>query len=277
MKEEILRAISRLGIENAAICAHCSLRSFGRRVEADTLIDAFLQQGCTLLVPAFSDQYEARPVPQYMPKQNGAGDYSYFLHKQYPPMPPFDTASKQITAEEMGVFAQRVLLREQSQRGNHPLNSFAALGPCAGRLVRGQTARQVYEPLAQLCREGGYVLLMGVGLGSATLIHYAEQLAGRTPFLRWAQGEGGRVVPVLAGSCSEGFFRLEAALEGCARRARVGGSDWVCYPAKEMAEICRAQIAAHPEITHCGDPACERCGDAQKGGPELEGIEWEQE
>lgn len=274
MKEDILRAIQRLGMEHAEICAHCSMRSFAHAIQADALIDCFLQMGCTILVPAFSDQYEARPIPAYMPEQNGAGDYSYFLQQHYAPSPPFSTVSREITLEEMGVFAQRVLLRAGSQRGNHPLNSFAALGPSAGRLVRSQTPRNVYAPLAQLCQDDGYVLLMGTTLNSATMLHYAEQLAGRTPFLRWAQGEAGRVVPALAGSCSEGFWRLGAALEGCARRIQVGKSDWVCYPAKEMAEICRAQIAEHPEITHCGDPDCARCNDALKGGPDLGGIEW---
>lgn len=272
----ITDAIHALGLDGAEVCIHASMKSFGQPVKggADAIIDAFLEKGCTILVPTFSNQYEAPPVPSFMPEQNGAGDYSYFLEQEYGAARPFDTASQEITAEEMGVFPQRVLLREGRVRGNHPLNSFTALGGSAERLVGGQTARDVYAPLRQLYDDDGFVLLMGVGLTSATIIHCAEQLAGRTPFLRWAYGQSGKTVPVLAGGCSEGFGHFEKALEGYARRAIVGESRWVCYRARDILDVCKERISADPNITHCGDPSCNRCNDAVKGGPDLKGGCW---
>jgi len=275
-KNELLCAVEALGLAGKEVCIHASMRSFGDRIEGglSALIDVFLEKGCTILVPTFSDDYEAAPVEPYKPDQNGAGDYSWWASIDFSNVPVFDTASKSITVEEMGVFAQAVLESEGAVRGNHPLNSLTALGEGAAALVAGQTARDVYAPLAQLCRDGGYVLMMGTGLESATIIHYAEELAGRVPFIRWALNEKRETIPVSAGSCSEGFGHLQGIADTMAKKVTVGGSEWCCLPAKEFAEACAAAIQADPMITHCGEPGC-RCDDAVKGGPV--GFVWDEE
>ena len=274
MALDIDRAISEFNLEKAEICIHSSLKSFGCHLEGgtDTIIRAFLKKGCTIMVPTFSDLYEVCPVEKYMPPQNGAGDYSYFLNRQYLDAPPFDVSSKEISTEDMGVFARDVLLHENSVRGDHPLNSFTALGRYAQRLVGGQTPKDVYAPLRQLCADDGYVLLMGVDLTSATILHYAEQLAGRNPFIRWALDHSGEVIPVSVGSCSEGFNCFEGVLAGYAKTVMVGKSRWICCKAREIVEVCKDYILKHPNATHCGDPSCDRCNDAVKGGPDLTGI-----
>lgn len=269
--DKAAQVIEAWGIGRAEICIHASMRSFGCRIEggADALIDLFLQKGCTVMAPTFSDQYEACPVQPYMPPRNGAGDYSWFLSRQYEDYPPFDSASKEISVEDMGVFSQRVLLRAGSVRGNHPLNSFTALGGRAGRLVSGQTPLDVYAPFRQLYEDGGYLLLMGAGLTSATVIHYAEQLAGRTPFIRWARGQSGLVMPISVGGCSEGFGHFGSKLEQYARKAIVGQSRWACWRARDIVDVCQAAILQNPSITHCQNLQCSRCSDAVKGGPDF--------
>lgn len=265
-------AVAELGLQNCSVCIHSSLHSFGERVSTAEIIAAFLDRGCTILVPAFSDMYEARPTPELMLPQNGAGDYSYFLNREYEPIAPFTPASREITTEEMGTLARDVLRSPGSVRGNNPLNSFAALGEHARRLVRAQTAADVYAPLRQLYDDDGFVLLMGVDLTAATMIHFAEQLAGRTPFIRWAHDAAGNVIPVSAGSCSEGFHRFGDLLAGCAKTLRVNRSLWTLYRARDLADICRDAILRVPMITHCGDPDCSRCNDAVLGGPDVSGI-----
>lgn len=273
-KNDILRAIEALKISGCDVCIHSSMRSFGCPVSGGTsaILDAFLECGCTVMTPAFSDMYEARPVPEFMPLQNGAGDYSYFLGQTYTDIPPFTTESREISTEDMGVFAREVLLHKDSLRGNNPLNSFAAVGPDAARLVAGQSPRDVYAPFRALCERDGYVLLMGTGLESATIIHYAEQLAGRTPFVRWSKDAAGKTIPVSVGSCSEGFGKLSSAVEHLARRTTVEKSKWTLYPAREMALACSAAIQKDPMVTHCGNAYCSRCSDAVKGGPDITGI-----
>lgn len=271
---DIRNAIAALGLQGCDICIHSSMRSFGEPVPGGTsaIIDAFLSENCTIMVPAFSDMYEARPIPELMLPQNGAGDHSYFLDREYEPIAPFTTASREITTEEMGAFARDVLRHPGSVRGSNPLNSFAALGGHAERLVSGQTAANVYAPLAQLCHDDGFVLLMGVGLTSATIIHYAEQLAGRTPFIRWAHDLAGNVIPVSTGSCSEGFGHFDEILTPYAKTVIVGTSRWTCFRARDIAAVCRDAILHDPMITHCGDPDCSRCNDAVLGGPDTSGL-----
>lgn len=277
IKKEILRrAIDGLELSGKEICVHSSMKSFGEAVEggAEGLVDLFLEAGCTLLVPTFSYSCAAPPIPGAMPEQNGAGDYSYFLDRDYPEQPVFSQNSKEISTEDMGVFPTVVLNRRDSVRGNHPLNSFTAVGKHAERLASAQDPRNVYGPLAELCRGGGKVLLIGVSLCCATILHYGEQLAGRTPFVRWARTEHGSI-PVFAGSCSEGFERLAPLLRPLEKTQLVGQSLWTCYDAREMAELSAVEIRKNPQITQCSDPCCDRCRDALLGGPILPADFWE--
>lgn len=274
--QDLIHAIDTLGIGGADICIHASMKSFGAPLQCGIpgIIDAFLQKGCTILVPSFSDQFEVAPIRKYMPPQNGTGDDSYFFQKIDTPMPSFDPCCKEISVEEMGIFAKSVLEDARSVRGNHPLNSFTALGSHARALVRHQTPRDVYAPLRQLCAEDGYILLMGVGLNRATILHYAEQLAGRNPFIRWALAPNGAVMPVSAGGCSEGFACFEPVLRSHARTMRIADSEWQCYKATEMVAACVAALRSHPSMTHCADMHCDRCNDALLGGPILSDDFW---
>lgn len=277
LKSEIWDAVNTLGISHSEVCVHSSMRSLGDQVEGGIkgLIEAFLGNGCTLLVPTFSDMFEAKPVERYMPERNGAGDYSFLLNKSYEEEKRFSVSSQELTVEEMGAFPLHILKDPRRVRGNHPLNSFTALGERAEALVRGQTPRDVYAPLEQLTDDGGFVLLIGVSLTSATIIHYAEQLAGRNPFIRWARNVDGHVIPVSAGGCSEGFQHFQEHLRPFEKTATVGKSLWRCYRAGDVVETCRKLIAGDPTITHCGDALCDRCNDAVKGGPKLGDGFWD--
>ena len=147
------------------------------------------------------------------------------------------------------------------------MNSFTSVGPLAKTLVEAQTNQDVYAPLERLYLLDGFVLLMGVGLDSATAIHYAEQKAGRAPFVRWAKDEKGNTVPVRAGGCSDGFEKLSPILRQYERQITVQGSLWRCYRVRDLVDTCVAAFLQDPQITHCDDPDCSRCNDAAKGGP----------
>ncbi len=273
---DFLNAINKLGIGGADVCVHASVKSFGAKINCGIkgIVQAFLSQDCTVMVPAFCDEYEACPVKKNMPERNGAGDYSFFWNRDYPVKKIFDVTSREISLEDMGLFSKTVLDFENAVRGNNPLNSFAAVGRNAEKLTRAQTAKDVYAPLRRLCDDDGYVLLIGVGFDSATIIHYAEQLSGRTPFVRWAYDRYQRVIPVSAGSCSDGFENLAPFVNPIAKKTKVAESEWTCFKASDLAEICRNQIEQNPMITHCSDPACQRCNDAVSGGPILPPHFW---
>ena len=272
--QDFMHAIDMLGIGGADVCIHASIKSFGAPLQCGLagISDAFLQKDCTILVPSFSDLFEAAPAPPYMPLQNGAGDYSYFRWKSYANAQPFDPSSKEISTDEMGIFPKHILEDARSIRGNHPLNSFTALGRHAHALVHTQAPCDVYAPLKQLCAAGGYILLMGVGLNRATILHYAEQIAGRRPFIRWSFDRNGEIMPVSAGGCSEGFACFRPVLRRHAKSIRVANSEWHCYKAAEMVERCAAAIRTNPHMTHCADAHCDRCRDAIRGGPLLDAV-----
>ena len=167
----------------------------------------------------------------------------------------------------MGALPAAVLTLPGRCRGDHALNSFAAVGPLARRLISKQRPLDVHGPLKELAEADGFVVLMGVGPDKMTLIHLAEAMAGRRPFRRWANGPDGRPMMHETGGCSEGFGNLEPILSFHAVTAQVGQSCWRAYPAWSTLEALVAEIRSRPEVTHCGDPSCGRCNDAVRGGP----------
>ena len=145
--------------------------------------------------------------------------------------------------------------------------SFAALGPLAHELIDAQTPEAVFAPLAALAKGGGHVLLMGVGLEAATLLHLAELQAGRKLFRRWARSEDGSIRTVQVGGCSDGFLNLAPALASALSSTVVGRSEWRSYAAAAALVAAAGVIRRDPMFTHCADAECERCNDAVRGGP----------
>ena len=264
--ETIRTAIRELGLAGLPLEVHSSLSSFGR-VEggAGTVIDSLLAEGCTVVVPTFtSPAYLVEPPETMRPDRNGI-DYEA-------PDGRAGGANRVFTAETndvnstMGAIPAEVLARPERIRGSHALCSFAALGPLADR-VREQRPLDVYAPLRILAAKDGWALLIGVDLRSLTLLHLAEEKAGRRLFRRWANGPDGKPMEVEVGSCSEGFLNFEPILAPLARETLVGESRWVAYPARETLALAAKTIRETPGITHCGDADCLRCRDAVAGGP----------
>ena len=101
-----------------------------------------------------------------------------------------------------------------------------------------------------------------------TLIHLAEQMAGRNAFRRWANGPDGRPTEVEAGGCSDGFGRFDIIFASIVKMDMVGESCWRVFPAEEALRMATDAIRKDPMVTHCGDAACGRC----RGWPRL--VTW---
>lgn len=266
--QDIREAAQDLGLSGRALCVHASLRSFGW-VErgAQAVADALLALGCTVMVPTFSWTFAVPPPPAMRPRRNG-WDYDKYegptdgIRRVYTP----DTLE---IDRDTGAVAAAVVAMPGRIRGAHPLCSFTAVGPLAPELIRGQGALNVYAPLAALAQADGLVALMGVSHGKMTFLHLAEQRAGRNLFRRWANGLDGKPMPVEAGGCSGGFGRFEPILSPLAHEGRVGESSWRAFLAGRTLDVAAKAIRENPELTHCGDPHCERCNDAIMGGPIL--------
>lgn len=269
LAEHLITAIDDLHLADRPVMLHTSLRSFGTAIDggADTLLDALLKRGCTVIVPAFTEPQFSLPAPARMRLARNGLDYA---------AQPSATAVAEGSAysvgcglinPHLGVFPAMLIGRADAVRGRHPLNSFAAIGPWAAELIDAQSPDDVYGPIRELADRDGAILLVGVGLNRMTALHLAEQRSGRRLFRRWARDEDGGVRMVEVGSCSEGFPRLEPVLGSLARTAFVGASRWRAYPARQVLAAATTAIASHPDITHCPDVGCILCRDAIAGGP----------
>ncbi len=263
---DIHNALRSLGLREHCLCVHSSLRSFGW-VEggAQTVVDAVLAEGCTLLVPTFTE-FQVSPPPHLRPARNG-WNYSRAVTEENTSV-IYSREMTEVAEEDMGAVPAAVARMPQRIRGNHPLCSFAAVGPLAEEMIQGQAPLDVNAPLRVLAKMGGFVVLMGVGLQAMTLLHLAEQRAGRVLFRRWANGSEGQIVEVETGGCSHGFHNLEGLLSPLMREARVGNSRWRVFPATGTLKAASEAIRRDPAVTHCGETPC-RCDDAVQGGPIL--------
>lgn len=215
------------------------------------------------MVPTFSFHGFKAPAPlNDRPPRNGT-DYS---RPATSTGKVFSTDMKEVDPE-MGAIPNAVLAMTGHARGNHPHCSFTAIGPLARALIAGQRPDDVFAPLRALAAIEGFVVLMGVGLDRMTLIHLAEQEAGRRMFIGWFAAGDGSIRRAEAGGCSRGFGSFEPALAGVVRSRSVGVSDWLVYPAQAALELATDAIRLNPSITRCADSACLECPDAIAGGP----------
>jgi aminoglycoside 3-N-acetyltransferase len=263
-REDLREGIRALGLPDATVCVHSSLRSFGH-VDggADSVVDAFLAEGCTLMVPTFSAPFFVlAPPPEMRSERNGI---DYDAAHESPGRDRIYSPDGNEVSPTMGAIPAAVLARPERVRGDNPLCSFAALGPRAD-LVAEQRPLDVYAPLRILAARDGFVLLMGVGLERMTLLHLAEERAGRTLFRRWANAPDGLPMEVEVGGCSDGFGKLEPVFGPLAREHDVGASRWRAFPARATVEAASVAIRERSEITRCSRADCLRCADAVAGG-----------
>ena len=267
-QQDIQAALRSLEVASSPVCIHASFRSFGSVAGGTaSLIDAFLREHCTLLVPSFSWSFAVPPPPDQRFPRNGWNYATYpgpttGLGRIYTPQ------TTEVDSD-MGALAAAVVAHPDHMREYHPLCSFSALGRQASELITAQQPADVYAPLRTLTRLNGFVLLIGVGLDKLTLLHLAEKEAGRQLFRRWANNRDGRPIAVEVGGCSAGFGKLEAEFPAMIQTLKVGQSVWKLLGARSTLARAITAIRANPQITHCGDPTCERCNDAVAGGPLL--------
>lgn len=266
-KQDIIEGIKKLDMKTKTVCIHSSLKSFGfLEGGARTIIEAFQEEGFTILVPTFTFHYSIFPPADDRPLRNGC-DYSDYMKVTSDIEKFFSTKENDLSREHMGALPYEVLKIPERKRGYHPTDSFTAIGPKAEQLVTDQTARNVYAPFKEMYNSDGDIILMGVGLTRMTAIHYAQEKADVNLFIRWATGLDGKPIRVYAGGCSSGFDAFDPLLEKIEKQVLVGDSLWRVFPMKETIDICTEAIIDNPKITHCGDVNCKECRDAVLGGP----------
>src|SRR6185369_7063998 len=177
LAEHLITAIDDLHLADRPVMLHTSLRSFGMAIAggADTLLDALLKRGCTVMAPTFTEPQFSLPAPAGMrPARNGL-DYAALPSGTALPEGPAYSVDCGLINPHLGVLPAVLIGRVGTVRGRHPLNSFAAVGPQAAELIDAQSPNDVYGPIRELADRDGAILLVGVSLNRMTALHLAEQ------------------------------------------------------------------------------------------------------
>lgn len=252
---DLVTGLESLGINpGVPVIVHSSLSSFGHVVGgAKAVVDALLALFGRIMSPTFT--YQTMITPEQGPPGNGLG-YSpgataNRTARCWAPDLPSDPL--------MGAISEGVRNHRKSRRSDHPILSFSGIG--VERLLAAQNRENPFGPLAALSEDGGWVLLLGVDHSVNTTLHYAEQIAGRKTFLRWALTiEGTLDCPNFPG-CSNGFMELEGLLLPVTRTARIGRALVRALPAAEMVSIAAAAFKAQPRGYLCRRMDCGRCNE----------------
>jgi len=241
-----------LDLGNKPAVAHASLSAFGAvHGGAETVLGALLTAVGALVMPTFT--YTTMVIPADGPNDNGmtygSEKDSNRMAQFFDPGMPADRA--------MGIIAERLRQHPKARRSRHPIYSFAGIG--ADEAIEAQTLKHPFAPIEVLTRAGGWVLLLGVDHTSNTSIHYAEQLAGRRQFVRWALTYQGVVACPHWPGCSGGFEQISPHLEWFTRKAQVGYTLIRAIPLPSLVEVARDLIAEDPLALLCPREDCERC------------------
>lgn len=259
---DIYAGLKSLGVDHSRpVMVHASLSAFGDvRGGVDTLLGGLLGNWDSVLAPTFT--YKTMLTPEEGPENNGL---TYGSGRDQNQMAEFYTPDKPAD-RMMGVLAETLRKRPNAMRSNHPILSFAGVN--ASEILLSQTLDDPLAPIGALVERDGWVLLLGVDHTVNTSIHYAEKLAGRKQFVRWAlQTYGVTACPGWPG-CSDGFEKAAPLLEDITHSVQLGPARVRALPLQYMMDILVDWIKKDPLALLCTREECERC-DAVRAGIAL--------
>ncbi|OGO39325.1 MAG: hypothetical protein A2W35_17890 [Chloroflexi bacterium RBG_16_57_11] len=231
---------------------HASLSAFGP-VEggAQTVVEAILEVFPTVLMPTFT--YKTMVVPDIGPPDNGlaygtyadANRQAHFFQSNMP------------VDRLIGMIPEMFRLYPRAHRSLHPILSFAGVN--ADRYLDSQTISEPLAPFRLLVNEKAWVLLLGVDHTVNTSLHYAEKLAGRRQFVRWALTPDGVVECPGFPGCSDGFDAIAARLSQIVRKRWAGKALIQAIPMADLIQIALTWLREDPLALLCDHSYCERC------------------
>ena len=249
---DLKTGLSKLGLTKHLVIAHASLKAFGY-IEggAETMLAALLDSVRGIIMPTFT--YKSMLNPEVGPPRNGITygsetDLNKLAEAFHPDMP----ADKM-----MGVLPEFLRKHPKAKRSSHPIQSFAGIR--ADAVINSQRSYDPLAPIGMLADQDGWVLLLGVDHTVNTSIHYAEKLAGRLQFIRWALLQD-RVVECSGfPGDSDGFNVIAPALEKYTRRVEIGDALVQAVHLKSLIKVVMDQIKENPFALLCQRQDCERC------------------
>ncbi len=238
------------------VIVHASLSTVGEiRGGAETVLGALLPMVKGVLAPTFT--FKTMLIPEVGPAENGlvygSGKDTNRMAEFFHPDMPADPL--------MGQLPETLRRHPLAKRSTHPILSFAGIQ--VDEALEAQTLTDPLAPIRVLTEDNGAVLLIGVDHTSNTSIHYAEKLAGRKQFVRWAlTQQGARECPGFPG-CSEGFEQAAPHLSPFTRSTRVGNATLRLVPLAQLVMTLTDLVKHDPLALLCPREDC-RCEDVRR-------------
>jgi aminoglycoside 3-N-acetyltransferase len=237
---------------HSRVVIHASLPAFGSVAgQADTVVRALVSTCETILVPTFT--YRTMVTPLVGPPDNaityGSADERNGMAEIFHLDMPADPA--------MGVIAETLRRHPDARRSGHPVLSFA--GVKADEALEAQTLEDPLAPIGWMAEYDADVLLLGVDHTVNTCLHYAEKLAGRVQFIRWALTPQAIVACPGWPGCSDGFQAIAPRLEGVTRKEKLGAGVVEAIALRDLINIAVGWIHQDPRALLCDRMGCERC------------------
>jgi len=249
---ELKSALDSLELEHRPAITHAALRSFGEiQGGIATVINVLLSSVSGLMMPTFT--YKTMVLPSVGPPNNGLKYGTQLdLNRMAQPF-----RHKMPADPLMGVLPEQLRQYPGAVRSAHPILSFAGIHVDTALLA--QTIYDPFAPIGMLARQDGWVLLLGVNHTSNTSIHYAEKLAGRHQFVRWALTRKCIVECRGYPGCSDGFEAIHPKIERFSKQVTVGNSFIEAIPLRDLLDVVEEMIKENPLALLCQRERCERC------------------
>lgn len=250
--EDFNSALESLDLENKPAIAHASLKSFGAiHGGAETVLSALLTAVNGLMMPTFT--YKTMITPNVGPPNNGL-DYGKqrdlnLMAEPYRYDMPVDSL--------IGTLPETLRNYPGTMRTAHPILSLT--GVHTNEALVTQTMYNPFAPIGWLADHGGWVLLLGVDHTVNTSIHYAEKMAGRHQFVRWALTQRRIVECKGFPGCSDGFEAIRTEIKDVTRRVEIGESFIEAIPLHPLLQAVEACIKRNPLALLCQREECGRC------------------
>jgi hypothetical protein len=203
---ELKTTLDSLGLKDAPVIAHASLRSFGE-VEggAPMVVQAFVDSFGGVVMPTHT--YKTMLVPQAGP-DNNAMDYG--KPDPFNPEPEFFTPHMPADVL-MGAIPEALRQRAGAKRSSHPILSFAGFN--ADAMLATQTIKEPLAPIQALAEENGWVVLACGSHGQHQ--HAPCRKACRPPAIHPLGAGEGHADPSSAAQAGRSQLRLYLGQRAC--------------------------------------------------------------
>lgn len=256
---ELLAGFGALPIRGQAVIAHGSFKSLGQvQGGPKAVMDALVKTCGSLVMPTFT--YQTMVTPLVGPPNNALDYAAEDAHRKHASSGTLDALPfrRDLPAdEEMGILVESLRRHVSAKRSLHPILSFAGVN--ADFALERQTIYDPFAPIGALAEKNGWAVLIGVDHTVNTSIHYAEKLAGRKQFIRWALARR-RIIqcPGFPGD-SSGFNEIAQYLENDVETVTIGEARVQAVQLNNLIDRVKILIKANPRALLCERSNCPRC------------------